>query len=149
VPCSTQTHQSSSVRFHPFQSQSRSPNLAHRTSVPALFHAPHNAHTQYLSAPSALRPIFPLTPTSVMMPLEEEQQRDVFSVYSPATAGYPSRGTIWICSALFRARWHSHQTQSIIRSAPTQKRSACLPFIVPNFFYIRITRPLIVLIYTY
>jgi hypothetical protein len=72
----SQTHHS--ARFHPFQSQSRRPNLAHRASVPALFHAPHNAHTQHLSAPSVPMPTFPPTPTSAI-PLEEEQQRDVFA----------------------------------------------------------------------
>jgi hypothetical protein len=37
----SQTHHS--ARFHPFQSQSRRPNLAHRAPVPALFHpqCPH------------------------------------------------------------------------------------------------------------
>jgi len=72
----SQTHHS--ARFHPFQSQSRRPNLAHRASVPALFHAPHNAHTQHLSAPPVPMPTFPPTPTSAI-PLEEEQQRDVFA----------------------------------------------------------------------
>jgi hypothetical protein len=73
---SSQTHHS--ARFHPFQSQSRRPNLAHRASVPALFHAPHNGHTQHLSAPSMPMSTFPPTPTSAI-PLEEEQQRDVFA----------------------------------------------------------------------
>ena len=72
----SQTHHS--ARFHPFQSQSRRPNLAHRASVPAIFHAPHNTHTQHLSAPSMPMPSFPPTPTSAI-PLEEEQQRDVFA----------------------------------------------------------------------
>jgi hypothetical protein len=73
-----QTHHS--ARFHPFQSQSRRPNLAHRASVPALFHAPHNGHTQHLSAHPMPMPSFPPTPTSAV-PLEEEQQeqRDVFA----------------------------------------------------------------------
>src|SRR5712691_5986744 len=49
-----------------------------RTSVPAPFHAHHNAHTQHLSAPLVPIPISLHTPTSVI-PLEGEQQRDVFA----------------------------------------------------------------------
>lgn len=73
-----QTHHP--ARFHPFQSHSRRPNLEHRASVPALFHAPNNTHTQHLSAPPMPMPTFPPTPTSAI-PLEEQhrQQHDVFA----------------------------------------------------------------------
>ncbi|KAH9993160.1 hypothetical protein BJV77DRAFT_372116 [Russula vinacea] len=70
----SQSHHS--ARFHPFQSQSRRPNLAHRASVPALFHVPHNAHSQHLSAPPMPMSTFPPTPTSAI-PLEEQQQDEV------------------------------------------------------------------------
>jgi hypothetical protein len=55
---------------NPFQSLSRCPNLAHRASVPALFHAP-----QHLSVSM---PTISPTPTSAV-PLQEEQQRDIFT----------------------------------------------------------------------
>lgn len=66
----SQSHHS--ARFHPFQSQSRRPNLGHRASVPAIFHAPNN--TQHLSAPAMPVSTFPPTPTSAI-PFEEQQQQ--------------------------------------------------------------------------
>jgi len=67
-----------SARYHPFQAPSRRPNLAHRASVPAVF---HNAHT-HQSAPAPPLPSLPDTPTSTVS-LEEQQQqhqgRDLFA----------------------------------------------------------------------
>jgi len=67
------------ARFHPFPSQSRRPNLAHRASVPAIFHAP-NTQAQHLSAPPMPMSTFPPPPTG-SIPFEEEQQQqaDVFA----------------------------------------------------------------------
>ena len=63
-----QTH--NSTRYHPFQNSARRPNLAHRASVPAIF---HNAHTQ--SAPPPPMPSLPATPTSAVSSIEEQQQQ--------------------------------------------------------------------------
>ncbi|KAF8265352.1 hypothetical protein EI94DRAFT_351948 [Lactarius quietus] len=57
-----------STRYHPFQTSSRRPNLAHRASVPAIF---HNAHQ---SGPPPPLPSLPATPTSTVS-LEEQQQQ--------------------------------------------------------------------------
>ncbi|KAI9510108.1 hypothetical protein F5148DRAFT_639427 [Russula earlei] len=65
-----------SARFHPFLSQSRRPNLAHRASVPAIFPTP-NTHTEHLSAP--LIPMSTFPPTSTGPISLEEQQCDVFA----------------------------------------------------------------------
>ena len=59
-----------STRYHPFQTSSRRPNLAHRASVPAIF---HNTHT-HQSAPPPPLPSLPATPTSAVS-LEEQQQQ--------------------------------------------------------------------------
>ena len=87
----SQTHHP--ARFHPFQSQSRRPNLAHRASVPAIFHAP-NSQPQHLSSPVPPMPMqsFPPTPTGAV-PLEEEeqqqlqQQQDAFAWNNPDPFG--------------------------------------------------------------
>ena len=73
----TQTHLS--ARFHPFQSHSRRPNLAHRASVPAIFHTTHtHAHA---SAPPMPMSSFPATPTSAISFDEQHHhhQRDMFA----------------------------------------------------------------------
>lgn len=62
-----QAHTSS--RYHPFQAPRR-PNLAHRASVPAIF---HNAHA-HQSAPAPPLPSLPATPTSTVS-LEDQQQQ--------------------------------------------------------------------------
>jgi hypothetical protein len=98
----SQVHNSS--RYHPFQASSRRPNLAHRASVPAIF---HNAHHQ--SAPAPPLPSLPATPTSTVS-LEEQQQQhhqggdmytqdavfwnnpDPFGACTPAVALTPDAG---------------------------------------------------------
>jgi hypothetical protein len=82
----SQTHHP--ARFHPFQSQSRRPILAHRASVPAIFHAP-DAQSQHLSAPVPPMPVqsHPPTPTGVVPLEEEEQQQDAFTWNNPDPFG--------------------------------------------------------------
>jgi hypothetical protein len=80
----SQTHHS--ARFHPFQSQSRRPNLTHRASVPAIF---PNAQPQHLSALVPPMPVqsHPPTPTGVVPLEEEEQQQDAFAWNNPDPFG--------------------------------------------------------------
>ena len=66
-----------SAWFHP-QARSHCPNLAHRTSAPYLFHAPHNAQTQHLSAHSVHMLTFPPPPSHRPAPYPLEK-RDVFA----------------------------------------------------------------------
>ena len=73
----SQAHNSS--RYHPFQASSRRPNLAHRASVPAIF---HNGHThQSASAPPL--PSLPATPTSTVSLEEQQQQHQGGDMFAP------------------------------------------------------------------
>jgi hypothetical protein len=84
-----------SARFHPFQLSSTT----------------HNAHTQHISAPLAPMLTFPPTPTSAI-PLEEEQQRDVFdTLHQQDTFSWNNPDPVG--RALVWARWRSCQTQDI------------------------------------
>ncbi|KAI0248127.1 hypothetical protein BJV78DRAFT_837502 [Lactifluus subvellereus] len=98
----TQTHLS--ARFHPFQSHSRRPNLAHRASVPAIFHTTHT----HPSAPAMPMSSFPPTPTSAISPEEQHHQRDMFL---PRISTTQSHGPTPIHSALVLVQWRSRQTQ--------------------------------------
>ncbi|KAI0293350.1 hypothetical protein B0F90DRAFT_1763023 [Multifurca ochricompacta] len=62
-----------SARFHPFQSYSRRPNLAHRASVPAIFHATNNNHPHpHQASPAMSMPSFPAPPSNAIS-LEEQR----------------------------------------------------------------------------
>jgi hypothetical protein len=67
-----------STRYHPFQTSARRPNLAHRASVPAIF---HNAHT---SAPPPPLPSLPATPTSAVSLEEQQQQHQSGEMFAPS-----------------------------------------------------------------
>jgi hypothetical protein len=98
-------------------------NLAHRASVPALFHAPHNAHPQYLSA--RLVPM-----------LEEEQQRYMF--VPPRQRDSFSAGSGAVASG-FTSPWHL-QSQSLALS-PNLGHRTSVPVLFGSFMHPTIPTP--------